>query len=68
MTLHLNGQSTNFCINTGAEVTVILEKDYTKIGSPESKTLDKTLAGPSSDKLACKGRFMGYLQKGDVTI
>ena len=45
-----------------------MKKAYVKIGSPELKTLDKTLKGPSSDRLACKGRFMGYLQKGDVTI
>ena len=26
------------------------------------------LKGPSGDQLACKGHFMGYLQKGDLTI
>ena len=46
MTLHLNGQSTFFCIDTGAEVTVILEKAYAKIGSPELKILSKTVKGP----------------------
>ena len=35
VTLGLNDQSTNYCIDTRAEVTVILEKDCTKIGSPE---------------------------------
>ena len=48
-------------IDTGAEVTVILEKIYTKIGSPELKTLDKTLKGPGGDQLGCKGRSVGYL-------
>ena len=46
----------------------ILEKAYTKIGSLELKSMDKTLKGPSSDRLACKGFFMGYLWKGNVTI
>ena len=59
VTLRLNSRSTNFCTNTGAEVTVISEKVYAKIGSPELKTLDRTLKGPSSDQLACKGRFIG---------
>ena len=48
----------NFCINTGAEVTVISDKAYAKIDSPELKTLDKMLQGPSGDQLACKGGFM----------
>ena len=61
MTLCLNGLSTNFCTDTGAEVTVISEKAYTKIGRPKVKTLDKTLKDPSSDQLARKGLFMGYL-------
>ena len=68
MALCLNGRSTNFCIDKGAEVMVISEKDCTKISSPELKTLNDTLKGPSSDQLACKGCFMGYLQKRDVTI
>ena len=68
MALHLNGRSTNFCIDAGAEVTVISKKAYAKIGSPELKTLDKILKGPSSDQLSCNGRFMGYLHKGDLTI
>ena len=68
MTLGLNGQSKSFCTNTGGEDTVISEKIYTKVGSPELKTLAKTLKGPSGDQLACKGHFIGYLKKGDVTM
>ena len=68
MTLQLNGRSTSFCIDTGAEVTVISEKIYTKIGSPQLKTLDRALKGPGGNQLGCKGRFMGYLQKGNLTI
>ena len=68
MTLCLNGRSTIFCIDTGEEVTVISEKAYAKIGSPKLKKVETTLKGLSSDQLACKGRFMWYLQKGDLTI
>ena len=68
MTLRLKGQSTFFCIGTGAEVTVISENIYTKIGNPELKTLDKTLKCPGGDQLGCKGRFVCYLQKGYLTI
>ena len=68
VTLRLNGRSTFLCIDTDAEVTVISEKAYAKIISPELKTMDKTLKGPSGGQLACNGQFMGYLQKGDRTI
>ena len=68
VTLRLNGRPTDFCIDTGAEVTVISEKSYTKIGSPNLKSLNKTLRGAGSNQLTCMGRFMGYLQKGNVTI
>ena len=68
VTHRLNGRSTFFCICTGAEVTVISKKIYTEIGGPQLKTLDKTLKGPGGNQLGCKGHFVGYLQKGDLTI
>ena len=66
LTLRLNGRSVFFCKDTGTGVTIISEKAYANIGtcSPELKTLDKMLEGPSGDQLACKGSFIGYLQKG----
>ena len=66
--LRLNGQQTNFCIDTGAEVTVIPEEVYFDIGSPALKPLDKTLKGAGNNRLDCKGQFLGRLQKGDLTI
>ena len=63
MTLHLNGRSTFFSMDTGAVVTVISKKIYTKIGSFDLKTLDKMFKGPSGDLLTCKGRVMGFFQK-----
>ena len=49
---------------------VISEKIYTKIGNLELKTLDKMLKDSAGDQLhvGCKGHFVGYLQKGDLTI
>ena len=31
-------------------------------------TLDKALKGPGGDQLGCKGCFVGYLPKGNLTI
>ena len=66
--LRLNGRQTNFCIDTGAEVTVIPEEVYLDIGSPALKPLDKTLKGAGNNRLDCRGQFLGRLQKGDLTI
>ena len=43
---------------------VLSEKAYAKIGSPELKTIEKTLEGPSGDQLACKGHFLGLPSEG----
>ena len=66
--LRLNGQQTNLCIDTGAEVTVILEKVYFCIGSPALKPLDKTLKGAGNNRLDPRSQFLGCLRKGDLTI
>ena len=68
ITLGLNGQEIVFCIDTGAEVMVIPERVYVRIGSPVLRCLDKTLKGPSTNRLASKGRFMGCLQKDKFTM
>ena len=47
----LNGRSIISYLDTGTEVMVISEKAYANIGSPELKTMDKTLKGLSSDRL-----------------
>ena len=65
--LRLNGQSFIFCIETGAEVTVIPENIYTKIGSPKLEPIVKALKAPSDHRLACKGNYKGYFQRGDIT-
>ena len=67
MALRLNGRSFTFCIDTGAEVIDIPENIYTRIGSPKLEPVVKALKGPNKHRLACKGHFMGYFQKGEVT-
>ena len=66
--LRLNGQQTNFCINTVAEVTVIPEKVYFCTSSPALKALDKTLKGAGNNRLDSRGQFLGCPQKGDLII
>ena len=65
--LRLHGRQIDFCIDTGAEVSVIPEREYTKIGSPILKPLDRTLKGPSNDLLVSMGRFVGFLEKDKFT-
>ena len=66
--LRLNGQQTNSCIDTDAEVTVVMEKVYFCIGSPALKPLDKTLKDAGNNRLDCRGQYLGRLQKGDLTV
>ena len=68
VTLHLNVRSTLFCIDTREGDMVISKKIYIKIGSLDLKNSDKMLKGPSRDQLGCKGHFVGYLQKSNLTI
>ena len=49
--LRLNGQSVKFCIDTGAEVTVIPEQVYQQLRSPPLLSSQRTLRGPSHNKL-----------------
>ena len=57
----------DFCIDKGAEVTIIPEKVYVRSGSPVLRCLDRTLEGPSNNGLTSKGRFVGHLQKDKFT-
>ena len=65
MTLYLNGEEVEFCIDTGAEVSAISEQTHESIGSPSLQPLDKELKGPNNAHLDSIGRFKGQLQKGD---
>ena len=68
ITLQLNGNSVEFCIDTGAEVTVIPEHIYREISSPDLLPLDRDLKGPSDNRLQTIGRFIGTFQKGSIVV
>ena len=54
----VNGIFTEFQIDTGAEVTVISERDYKRLGEV---TLTPSLRGPNQTLLAAKGQFNGKI-------
>ena len=58
-TLNLNGHSTQFKLDTGAEVTAISEKTYKALQRPQTSAPMKTLYGPSRQPLHCIGHFLG---------
>ena len=67
VTLQLNSVPVEFHIDTGAEVTVINESIYQKVGSPSLCKSDQTLRGPSNNSLPIKGKFSALFQYGAST-
>ena len=67
VTLQLNSVPVKFHIDTGAEVTVISESIYKKVGSPSLCEPDQTLRGPSNQTLPVKGKFSAQFQYGTIT-
>ena len=61
VTLHLNGHPIHFCIDTGAEVTVISRDVHTRVGSPKLTPPDRKLRGPDSHALSTAGFFTATL-------
>ena len=59
VTLNLNGHSTQFKLDTGAEVTAISEKTHIALQKPQMSISKKTLYGPSRQPLQCIGTFPG---------
>ena len=51
VSLKLNSKYTEFCIDTGAEVSAISESTYKCIGSPELQSMDKELIAPNNCRL-----------------
>ena len=49
-----NGWQRDFCIDIGAEVTVIPEEMYFDIGRPALKALDDTIKGAGNNRLDCR--------------
>jgi len=63
VSLLLNGVSTEFDIDTGAEVSVISETQHQKVGSPSLSLSGKRLRGPSNHSLPVIGCFTGVLKR-----
>ena len=65
----LNDHQIEFQIDTGADVSVISEDQYQKLKVPELKLSEKSLVGPSQDKLqqVC-GHFTGTLSYQGSTV
>ena len=66
-TLNLNGYSTQFKLDTGAEVTAITEQTYESIESLPLSKPSKTLYGPSRQPLKSLGQFSGKFCHKDRT-
>ena len=64
--LALNGQSVEFCIDTGAEVTVIPERIYRTLHNVSLSIPPRILCGPSQSKLGVCGCLTGRVVKGDL--
>ena len=66
VTVDLNRVPVEFHIDTGAEVTVITEDLYHRVGSPSLKLLDQTLKGANNQSLSVKGMFIGRFSYCDT--
>ena len=68
VTIQLNSVPIEFHIDTGAEVTVITEALYHKVGSPSLTVSDQTLKGANNQSLCVKGMFIGHFYYCDTYI
>ena len=59
---------TEFDIDTGAEVSVISEKQHKVIGSPSLSPASRRLRGPSNYSLPVTGCFTGILKRGSQEV
>ena len=57
----------DFHIDTGAEVSIIPDQVYKKLGSPRLTPPNQTLRGPSHEILPVKGQFTVKLVQDDKT-
>ena len=65
VSLQVMNETVEFHIDTGAEVSVIPEQVYRKVGSPPLTPPNQTLRGPSNKVLPVKGQFAAKLVRGD---
>ena len=66
-TLMLNGQQTTFKLDTGADVTAIPAKVYSKKQHGPLTTATKRLLGPGDNALRVSGQFNGIIKYKDQT-
>ncbi|XP_029701916.1 uncharacterized protein K02A2.6-like [Takifugu rubripes] len=66
-TLILNGQQTTFKLDTGADVTAIPAKVYSKKQHGPLTTATKRLLGPGDNALQVKGQFNGTIKYKEQT-
>ena len=65
--LTLQGKPVALYIDTGAEVTVITEQVWKRVGQPQLEPSDRTLRGPDSHVIPTVGKFVGTFTLGDRT-
>ena len=65
--LTLQGKRVALYIDTGAEVTVITEQVWKRVGQPQLEPSDRTLRGPDSHVIPTVGKFVGTFTLGDRT-
>ena len=67
----LNDRQMEFKLDSGADVCVIPEKDFDRLGQNSKPPIltksSKTLYGPCRYKLSCKGKFKGSLRLNQKT-
>ena len=63
VSLQVMNEAVDFHIDTGAEVSVIPDQVYKKLGSPPLTPPNQTLRGPSNEVLLVKGRFSVKLER-----
>ena len=66
--LTLNGQAVQFKNDTGADVTVIPNTEYSRSRDGPLSPADRTLSGPGQHVLKVKGKFVGYLERNHRSI
>ena len=66
--LTLNDQAVQFKIDTGADVTVIPNTEYSRSRDGPLSPADRTLSGPGQHVLKVKGKFEGYLERNHRSI
>lgn len=66
--LEVNGRPAEFCIDTGAEVTVVSRQTHEDAGSPPLLPPNRTLRGPDTHILPVVGQFEATLKKGSQEV